>query len=172
MKKKNVTLYNLIFPIWMLWLIPVTWLVVLPANFVIDLLVTLAAMKCLKVEQPWQKTKSVVVKVWLFGFASDFIGTALMFLSNLIDFGYETALGKWWYQNITNAVAYDPFESVYAFLWVAVSVLLAGVCIYFFNQKFSFRNIELLPEQKRKIALVLAVVTAPYLFFLPTAWFF
>jgi len=36
MKKNQVKIYNLIFPIWLLWLIPATWIVVLPANFLID----------------------------------------------------------------------------------------------------------------------------------------
>ena len=33
MNKNSIKLYNVIFPIWLLWLIPITWLVVLPANF-------------------------------------------------------------------------------------------------------------------------------------------
>lgn len=172
MKRKDVKLYNLIFPIWLLWLVPITWLVIMPANFLIDFLVTFCAMKYLKIPQTWQKAKSVIFKVWILGFAADFIGTVLMFLSNLIDFNYETAFGKWWYQNITNAVAYYPFESIYSILWVTASVVLSACFIYLFNYKISFKKLEMPKTEKKKVALALAVFTAPYLFFLPTSWFF
>ena len=40
MTKNNLRLYNILFPIWLFWLWPtVIWLVILPANFVIDTLV-------------------------------------------------------------------------------------------------------------------------------------
>ena len=46
--KKEIKLYNVIFPIWMLILIPPLWLVVLPGNFLIDLLVLYISMRILK----------------------------------------------------------------------------------------------------------------------------
>ena len=172
MKKKSVKLYNLIFPIWLLWVIPTTWLVVLPANFLIDLLVVVLTMKYLKVKEIKLNAKSVILKVWIFGFISDFIGTASMFMANLIDFNYETLLGKWWYNNITNAVSYNPFESLYAILWVTGCVIITSFFIYLFNYQFCLKKSTLDSEQKKKVALSLAIFTAPYLFYLPTAWFF
>ena len=75
MKKKSIKLYNVIFPIWLLWLIPMTWVIVLPANFLIDLLVVVLTMKYLKVKEIKLNAKSVILKVWIFGFIADFIGT-------------------------------------------------------------------------------------------------
>lgn len=49
MNKRGFTLYNIIFPIWILWIITITWIIVLPANFAIDLLVVVLTMKHLKV---------------------------------------------------------------------------------------------------------------------------
>ena len=46
--KKELKLYNVIFPIWFLWLVPITWIVVLPANFIIDLAVIVLTLKYLK----------------------------------------------------------------------------------------------------------------------------
>ena len=63
MKKNSIKLYNVIFPIWLLWLIPITWLVVLPANFFIDLLVVVLTMKYLKVPDIKMNAKSVIFKV-------------------------------------------------------------------------------------------------------------
>ena len=161
MKKNSIKLYNVIFPIWLLWLIPITWLVVLPANFFIDLLVVVLTMKYLKVPDIKMNAKSVIFKVWIFGFIADFIGTASMVMSNLIDFNYKTQLGKWWYTN-----------SVFSVLWVTVCVIITAFLIYLFNYKFCLNKLNLLDEQKKKIALSLAIFTAPYLFYLPTAWFY
>ena len=33
MKGKKIKLYNMAFPIWLLWLIPITWFIILPVNF-------------------------------------------------------------------------------------------------------------------------------------------
>ena len=46
---KNNKLYNIIFPVWMLWLFPIVWLIVIPGNFIIDSLVLLANMYVLKI---------------------------------------------------------------------------------------------------------------------------
>lgn len=172
MKKNNVKLYNLIFPIWLLWLIPIIWIVVLPANFIIDMIVIVVTMKYLKIQNIKENTKAVIFRVWMFGFIADFIGTALMFTANVIDFDYKTQIGKWWYSNISNAVSYNPFESIYAILWVTVSVIITGFFIYLFNYKFTLNKSNLDNNQKKKLALSLAVFTAPYLFYIPTTWFF
>lgn len=172
MKKNSIKLYNIIFPIWILWLIPITWFVVLPANFFIDLLVVVLTMKYLKVQNIKMNAKSIILKVWIFGFIADFIGTVSMLMANLIDFNYETQLGEWWYHNISSAVSYNPFESIYSILWVTVCVIIAAFFIYLFNYKLCLKKLNLSNEQKKKIALSLAIFTAPYLFYLPTGWFF
>ncbi len=172
MKRKNVKLYNIIFPIWLLWLIPTTWIVVLPANFIIDLLLVVLTLKYLKVESIKPIAKSIIFKVWIFGFLADFIGTFLMLLSNIIDFDYNTPIGEWWYNNITNAVSYNPFTSIYAILWVTVCVVITAILIYIFNYRLVLRKSSLEDSQKKKLALSLAIFTAPYTFFIPTAWFY
>lgn len=169
---KEMKIYNVIFPIWLLWIIPVTWIVVLPANFLIDLAVVVLTLKILHVSDIKKITKGVIVKVWLLGFLADFIGTAAMFMANVIDFDYQTPFGNWWYKNIANAVSYNPFDSIYAFIWVTVCVFITAGCIYFFNYKISFKKAELNDEVRKKLALSLSIFTAPYLFYLPTKWFF
>lgn len=172
MKKKNVKLYNVIFPIWLLWLFPVTWIVILPANFIVDLIVIVLTLKILKVQNIKSITKSIVLKVWLFGFLSDFIGTALMFLSNVIDFEYNTPMGQWWYNNITNAVSFNPYKSIFAVIWVTLCVVIAAVFIYIFNYKVVLKKVDLEDSKKKRLALSLAIFTAPYTFFIPTMWFY
>lgn len=168
----TIRLYNVIFPVWLLWLVPITWIVVLPGNFIIDLLVTMLTMKCMKVKDIKANAKAVIFKVWIFGFISDFIGTVGMFLSQIINFNKNETISQWWYKHIIHAVAYEPFSSIYAILWITVCVLISGLCIYFFNYKFAFKKLELSILEKKKLAISLAVFTAPYLFYLPTKWFF
>ena len=162
MKNNDVKLYNMIFPIWLLWLFPVTWIVVLPGNFVIDLLVVLLTMKWLKITDIKGKAKSVILKVWIFGFLADLIGTIAMFLSTLAaEFVESLAIA-----------VYDPFENIFAFCWVAACVVLTAICIYLFNYHYCLNKAELDDVEKKRIALSLAVFTAPYLFFLPTGLFY
>lgn len=78
--QKGVKLYNIIFPIWLLWILPVTWVVVLPANFLIDLLVVVITMKFLDVSEIKTKIRGTIWKVWIMGFVADFIGTFAVFL--------------------------------------------------------------------------------------------
>lgn len=168
---QNSKLYNVIFPIWLLWLFPITWIVVLPANFLIDLTVILLTFKFLKISEIKKITKSIILKVWIFGFIADSIGTIFMFSVNIINFDYQTPLGKWWYE-IMSAVNYNPFENIYAFLWTTFCLIITSSFIYLFNYKICLKNAELELKAKKKLALSLAIFTTPYLFYMPTAWFF
>lgn len=172
MSNRGVKLYNIIFPIWLLWIIPITWIVVMPANFIIDLIVVVLTLKYLKVTDIKSKAKSVILKTWILGFVADFIGTVFMFLSNIISFDTTTQFGRWWYNNITNAVAYFPFSSVYSILWITICLMITSAFIYIFNYKICFKKLEIQDTKKKKLALSVAIFTAPYLFYLPTAWFF
>lgn len=170
--KTSIKMYNLVFPIWLLWLLPLTWVVVLPANFIIDSLVVLITLKLLKVSNIKNLYKKSILKVWGFGFLSDFIGTAIMLIPELIDGRIPSAYRKWWYKNITSAISYSPFESVYAVAWIVIAMIITSFFIYLFNYKVSFKKLDMEEKSKKKLALSLAIFTAPYLFLLPTVWFY
>lgn len=170
MKKKRVKLYNVIFPIWMLWLFPQTWLVALPANFLIDFLVIVFSMRYLQIPDRKSKVKKVILKTWLCGFAADFVGTFLMILIVFLDFDRNTAFGRWWYDCVSDPVCLNPFGSIWAFLWVTFCVAVTAFCIYNLNKKICLSGIDLEEGQKKKLAWSMAVLTAPYLFYLPTEW--
>ena len=170
--KREIKIYNVIFPIWMLWVFPMTWLIVLPANFIIDSAVILIALKLLKVDNSKVIYKKTILKVWIFGFLSDFIGSVIMIISGVIKFSNSEVMREWWYNNIEMAVFYNPFQSFYGFLWVTLSVIISSIFIYIFNLKISFNNLEIEESTKKKLALALAIFTAPILFYLPTSLFF
>ncbi|MBQ7140601.1 MAG: hypothetical protein IJO32_03780 [Bacilli bacterium] len=159
MKKK---LYNIIFPIWILFIVPPVILIVLPSNFIIDSLVLIISLKLFKISNINEIYKKTIFKVWIFGFLSDIIGALFLFLSMFIP-------GNFWYDKVLSPLMWNPFETVYSFLYCTIAIIISGLFIYLFNKKITFKNINIKDNLKKKIAFILALVTAPYLFYLPTS---
>ncbi len=138
--KRETKLYNVMFPIWFLMLLPITWLVVIPANFFIDLLVLFLTMKLCKMPDIGRNLKSVILKSWLMGFVADLIGTGGMFLAaaggDLLPDPYRV----WFNNQIGLGVMMNPFSSVGSFLWTAFFYGTGGI----FHLPF---QPEILPEK-------------------------
>ena len=73
---------------------------------------------------------------------------------------------------LSTAIQMDVFSHFGAFLIVTCATALTAGLIYLVNLKLSFKKLEASVEQKKKMALYMAVWTAPYLFYLPTIWFY
>lgn len=174
MNGKQIRFYNVLFPVWMLMVFPAAWLVILPGNFLIDTVVLLLCMKALHLSGKKQLYRQTIGKVWGFGFLADLIGALFLLLVLLIDAlaDYESAFGLWWYEHMTNAVCLNPFENAFSFLWVTAAVLISAVLIYVFNYHISLKKTALSRTQKKRIALCLAIFTAPWLFYLPSIWLY
>lgn len=160
---KKARLYNVIFPVWMLFLFPQVWLIALPGNLLIDCLVVLLTLTALKHTQKKAVLKQVWWKIWLLGFAADFVGVAVLMPAMFLTSAVSKEM-----RPLIEPVMYNCWKSPLAFLWTAGAVALAGVCIYFFD-KWAMRSCEHLSARDRHIvALTLAIVTAPWMFFIPT----
>ena len=146
--KKGIRLYNVIFPFWMLILLPVTWLIAIPANFAIDSLVLIIAMHILKMKNKALIYQKCILKVFLFGFLADIIGAGLLFLA--LYFNWST-MGDELYLTIP-------------------ALIISGVLIFVFDYFFSFKKIS--KENRFKLALTFAIATAPYTFLIPTEWMY
>ena len=159
--KKQVKLYNVLFPIWLLWLFPQVLLIVLPGNLAIDCLVLFCALCAMKHTQKGAVLKQLWWKFWLLGFAADLVGTAWMFLGwRLLELPGVDSLVR--YIDMIR-----PFTHPVAFAWTLAGVAIAGVCIYFFDKR-AMKKCDLLSDrEKHIIALAMAIITAPWLFFLP-----
>ncbi|MBR4935155.1 MAG: hypothetical protein IKZ01_04720, partial [Anaerotignum sp.] len=96
--------------------------------------------------------KKSIWKTWGFGFLADIIPSTLLVLISWGDLPFNP---------------YMAMESMPSFLFTTVGVVLAGFLIYFFHMKWVWKKIEIEEGQKRKIALGMAVLTAPYLMYLP-----
>ena len=161
--KKQTRIYNVIFPIWLLILFPQLLVYVLPGNLIIDCAVLWFTLLALKHAQKGAVVKLLWWKFWLLGFAADLIGVAWMFLGWLLSIPFE----DWWTDTL-RYIMHNPFGHPAAFLWTLVGVVLAGVCIYCFDMR-AMKSCSLLSgAEKHTIALTMAIVTAPWLFFIPT----
>lgn len=158
----NNKLYNVIFPIWFLIFFPIYWLAVIPLNFVVDTVVLLIALKLLKIVKIKEIYKKTILKVWLIGFLADLIGSAILICTQLIS---PSILS----QEIISALAYNPFTNVWALLITIIAILVSALLIYFINMKVSFKKVDIEEKRKKKLALILAIFTAPYLFLYPSS---
>ncbi len=159
--KKDVRLYNVMFPIWFLILawplfsLMAPWLLlILPANFAIDSLVVLVAAWRMKLPERWKLWRRAIWKVWLLGFLCDAAGGLLIAGLCMAVEGGITA----------NAIRF-PTATLYALPGVALS----GVLLYWANRWLSFRKAGLAPGQLRRMCLAIALCTAPYTMLLPFA---
>lgn len=169
---KGLRLYNVIFPIWMLVLLPMfTWWLVLPLNLAVDFAVLYFSARYIHIQDPFSTAMRAIVRVWLLGFAADFVGAAGMFagvyLNDLEFLGGGEVLNE-----LAYSLSANPFESLYGFLWTAVCVAVTGGLIYVLNRAFGLKKLGLPERENKKIALCLAVFTAPYLFFVPAELFY
>lgn len=155
-------LYNVIFPIWFLILFPTTWLLAFPANFVIDSLVLVIAMFVLKIENKKKVYYSSIIKIWLLGFCADIIGSMLLLVTQFFP-------SDGIFADITKAAIWNPFSNCVGFCYIVIALLLSMLAIYILNLKFSFRKTDLDEKKIKRIAMILAIVTAPYFFFYPSS---
>ena len=171
--RKQTTLYNVIFPVWMLLFFPAVWLVALPANFLIDSLVLLLAFHVLKLGERKTLYKKAILKVWGFGFLADIAAAVLLLLTQFLGgLGSGSPAMRWFSDNIVGPVCYNPFSNPFALGVVLLAVAAAGALIYLFNMKIALKSWPVEDWQRKKAALLLAVLTAPYTMLIPTAWLY
>ncbi len=153
--KKEIRLYNVMFPIWFFWLLPTPlWLIILPVNFAVDSLVLCFAMKLRGLQDKLQIWKKSIWKIWAIGFFSDVVGALLIL--GLYELLGEVFKVRW------NLILF-PGTTLLSLPGVA----LGGVLIYFLNKRFSFGKCGLDAAAVRKLSLALAIFTAPYAMLIP-----
>ena len=168
--KKQTRIYNVIFPIWLLILFPQLLVYVLPGNLIIDCAVLWFTLLALKHAQKGAVVKKLWWKFWLLGFAADAVGMVWMLLGGALSIAAMDRAGAegGWVVDAAQGMMMNPFRHPLPFLWTLAGVAIAGVCIYFFDKR-AMRSCKLLDDRQRHIiALVMAIVTAPWLFFIPT----
>lgn len=187
--KKDVKLYNLIMPTFMLLTLhPLMWILSLTGNFIIDSIVLILVSLIVFKKLDGQFYKKNIIKVWLLGFLADFIGAGYLLLLDKI--GYEYIM---MFEEQSNSFIYNimtdmhlvtfpqDLATVGSRCFLASGILLAAVMIFVFDYAV-FKNYATFESQteisKKQIvisALMFAVLTAPYTYFIPEEsfdWYF
>lgn len=155
----NIKLYNLFFPLWMLLLIPKFWITALPVVFILNTLVFILVMKIQKQKDIVENYKKVIVKLWLFNFVGIVVGSLALLGVQMI------TTQNSFITDIVNALAYNPFDNIFAMVITLICVVIGGIVTYSLNSKITFKDIEI--KDKNKFVAIIAILTAPYLFFYP-----
>ena len=147
----------------MLLFFPVTWLLVVPVNWVFDSLVLLVAVAAMRLRKKKELYVKSIFRVWVFGFLADLAGAGVMALV----YGAASLFLK---GETQAAFLVDPWQHPAALLATALAVLVSACVIYVLNRRFTFQKQALPDATKRRLSLVLAAATAPYFFFVPLNW--
>lgn len=147
--KNCVRLYNVLFPVWFLLLLPQLWLVILPGNFIIDSLVLIISMYALKMTEKRQWYKQHILKIFLFGMLADIIGAACLFLM-----AFVLELGK-------------MGDELYL---TGPALLVSAAMIFVLNYFVTFKKED--QDLRLKFSLIFAITTAPYTFLIPSSWIY
>lgn len=167
---KQIKLYNVIFPIWILIFFPPVIFMSLLGNFIIDSLVIIACFYIFKLANTQNNLKIFykrnILKVWLFGFLADFVGAVILLTLGIFD-NYLRLPNK-----LIQGINYDPFSYSMAAIIILLAMIVSSICIFIFNYKFTFKKQIEEKKLRLKVAITIAIVTIPWTFLLPTKWFF
>ncbi len=175
--KNGIILYNLIFPLWVFPFIPKLILPAFAISFAIDSVITWIYLKkhkklnnpkiyCFrafgseKTTLPEINNRAVLgysFKAALFGYFADFLGGVMMI--GLL----ETApFDKY----IDTYLVWSNFVSGLVHILI---VLLIGFLIYLYHRRMG-KRLNLDAAEAHGLGLIMGILTAPWFFFVPTAW--
>ena len=122
------------------------------------LLITLKKLKVGKVKETYKK---IILPSCGVTFLSYIIGTLILLLTQFL------SRISWIRTNLAEPLIESPFANIYTILYTIFVFLIATYFIFFLNRKITMKAIRLSNKKETKIALILTIFTAPYLFFVP-----
>ncbi|MCR5792705.1 MAG: hypothetical protein K6G65_06010 [Lachnospiraceae bacterium] len=165
--KKNIKLQNIFFPLWMLMVVPYAWVILLPINFIWDSIAMICGLFFVNESNKFRYYIKKIWLVWIIGFLSDIICSLPMLgLLYFQDFMKKGSMAE----KISEALINNPFANPIACVIAVIMVVIAGILIYVLNLKVTFKKEE--KDKAKKISLILAVLTAPYFFVIPSYGFY
>lgn len=161
--KKRTKLYNILLPLWLIIFIPTwLWLVLIPANYLIDRIVLKWSLG--DMEDKGLFCRKHNWKICIAGFLSDFAGAALLLI---IALPLASAGGDGFIEDAAGGIMMNPFTNILSLIITIAAIALAALCIYLLDRKILVKA-GLTMEQAKKAAIRLALITAPYLYLIPS----
>lgn len=166
--------------VWMSFIFPLMWFIILPFNYLLDSLVLYLTMKKFNLKEKKHIYKGSILKICIWGFISKCIGVAILFIPIIINnvFNLDANVGQGLFYFVINElleVTVNPFGNIYSFILTTLAILISCMFIYLFNYNYSLKKIfkdKYISEvERKKIALSIAIFTAPYLFYLPIIYY-
>ena len=143
------------YPSWIIYLVSPGLFIFLIVLFLITSLILLITLKKLKVGKVKETYKKIILSSCGVTFLSYIIGTLI--LSRI----------SWIRTNLAEPLIESPFANIYTILYTIFAFLIATYFIFYLNRKITMKAIRLSNKKETKIALILTIFTAPYLFFVP-----
>lgn len=165
-RAKPVRLYNVLFPIFILVSVPSPlWLILIPLNYLWDNFILSRSLKDLPDLELFCSRNSW--KICLTGFLSDIAGGAFLFLVMI----FADKLSPDFSDRIGYGLSMDPFYNAESFLTTLAAVALSALLIYVTDRAI-LKRAGLDSSSASRAARNLALLTAPWLFFIPSKWIY
>lgn len=153
---RNLVLPHVILPVFMFYFSPPLLGIAAATNLFIDAVILLAVLRFFNVKI--KNRLNLLMALWGFGMAADIFGALLLMLVgksggrfslNLIDY-------------------YFIYASPVSVMLFCLVILISSTLIYWLDLALLKKRLSM--NQAKRIALVFAVFTAPYVFLIPTSW--
>lgn len=167
--KKETRLYNVLFPIWLLLLLPsYLWLLLIPLNYLVDTGVAYYALRNAEDELPLARKKFCLKHSWklcIVGFISDAVGSGVLLGITLLLENYAAE------SQLSDAMLMNPFGNIFSLLIYLLIIAGVGILIYWIDKRI-LSSAGLTLQRAATTAKWLGIITAPYLFLIPTEWIY
>jgi hypothetical protein len=129
-------------------------------NLVITALVFFLSTKFFNIKIPWARKLRMLISLWLISLIANVCGS--LFLTSLGTLSLKI--------HVKLIDYYTIYSTPTSALIFAVAVLLSGLILYSFT--YFYLKAHLTKKQAARIAIVFAIVAAPYPFLIPTNWIY
>ena len=149
MHKNTVKLYNVIFPIFILFLLPQFLIFGMIGNLVIDGLIVITVLKISKVELSTDVLYKTIFKIFGVGYLADLVGALILIAIYRI---FESTINYF-------HIWANPVSVIVHFIVIGITAFL----IFKFNI-YILRKVRLDDNIIFRLAISLAIITAPWTF--------
>ena len=99
-----------------------------------------------------------------------FGGAILLFALNQLMFGMNDDVNSF-ISKAADGLMFNPFSNVLSLIIVIAAIAISAVCIYKLDKSILIKaGLDI--DQSKKSAIRLAILTAPYVYLIPSEWFY
>lgn len=167
---KNEKVNNFLPPYVIFAIIPLFWIITLGITFVIDTIILSIIILLVYKKVDFATYKKTILKIWLLGFSTYFIGSIYLYIVALLISNLNTLVNSNLFGEINSAINQSHFDSIWGLIYVISGILISSIFIFVFNYYISFKKTDFTKKQRIASSLAFSVATAPYFFLLPNTF--